>query len=87
MRILADENFPHSLIQALRLEGHDVLETGKDLPSRSDKLLLELAEDLGRIVFTLDKDFWHFVGPSLTQNRPPNTTPTCILCPGIPTFT
>lgn len=58
MRILADENFPHALVQALRLEGHDVLETGKDVPSRSDRLLLEAAEDLGRIVFTLDNDFW-----------------------------
>ena len=36
MRLLADENFPKPIIEALRAEGHDVLwaRTGPSLPQR-----------------------------------------------------
>jgi predicted nuclease of predicted toxin-antitoxin system len=59
MRILADENLPKSIVEMLRNEGHDVLWARTDSPGSGDLNLLELAESQGRIVLTLDKDFWH----------------------------
>jgi hypothetical protein len=47
MRLLADENFPKPIVEALRARGHDVLWARTDL-----------AESEARIVLTLDKDFW-----------------------------
>jgi predicted nuclease of predicted toxin-antitoxin system len=58
MRFLADENFPLPVIDRLRLEGHDVLWVGAEFSSTSDKQVLELAEATGRILLTLDQDFW-----------------------------
>jgi predicted nuclease of predicted toxin-antitoxin system len=58
MRLLADENFPRPLIDFLRDNGHDVLWAGIDLASGKDSLLLDFAESEGRILLTLDKDFW-----------------------------
>ncbi len=58
MRLLADENFPKPIVEALRADGHDVLWARTDLAGTSDVALLELAESESRIVLTLDKDFW-----------------------------
>jgi|SRR5271165_1247983 len=58
MRILADENFPRPLVEDLRNAGHDTLWARTDCPGLSDRALLERAEAEGRIVLTLDKDFW-----------------------------
>ena len=58
MRFLADENFPKSVVQALRAEGHDVLWARTNLAGAKDIYLLDLAEAEERIVLTLDKDFW-----------------------------
>jgi predicted nuclease of predicted toxin-antitoxin system len=58
MRLLADENFPRSLVEALRTDGHDVLWVRTDCTGWSDVRLLNLAESESRIVLTLDKDFW-----------------------------
>jgi|SRR5258708_23674967 len=58
MRLLADENLPKATVQALRHDGHDVLWARTDCPSERDSALLELAETEGRILLTLDKDFW-----------------------------
>lgn len=58
MLLLADENFPKPVVAMLREDGHDVLWVRTDLPGTSDVVLLELAEAQGRIVLTLDKDFW-----------------------------
>lgn len=57
MLLLADENFPRPSVLLLRAEGHDVLWADSDLPEMSDVALLELAEEQGRIILTLDKDF------------------------------
>lgn len=59
MRILADENFPKPIVEALRVEGHDVLWARTDYAGARDLVLLDLAEAEARIVLTLDKDFWH----------------------------
>ena len=49
MRLLADENFPRQSVESLRRQGHDVLWA---------RALIERAETDGRLVLTLDKDFW-----------------------------
>lgn len=58
MRLLADENLPKPIVEALRAAGHDVLWARTDLAGASDVALLDLAESEARIVLTLDKDFW-----------------------------
>lgn len=58
MRLLADENFPKPIVEALRAEGHDVLWARTDLAGTSDVAVLDRAESEARIVVTLDKDFW-----------------------------
>lgn len=58
MRILADENFPRPIVESLRKQGHEVLWARTDCPGLKDRTLLERAERDGRVVFTLDKDFW-----------------------------
>jgi predicted nuclease of predicted toxin-antitoxin system len=58
MRLLADENFPKSMVEALRAKGNDVLRVRTDYPGWEDADLLELAESEARIMLTLDKDFW-----------------------------
>jgi predicted nuclease of predicted toxin-antitoxin system len=67
MRLLADENFPKPIVEALRAEGHDVLWGRTDLAGAKDIVLLDLAEYEGRIVLTLDKDFWQIA----VQRRSP----------------
>ena len=58
MRLLADENFPKPIVEALRSEGHDVLWARTDRAGAKDPVLLDLAESEARVVLTLDKDFW-----------------------------
>ena len=58
MRLLADENFPGSIVERLRDGGHDVLWGRTDCPGLKDSLVLQLAEAEERILLTLDKDFW-----------------------------
>ena len=59
MRLLADENFPLPTIEALRQAGHDVAWARTDAPGAKDTALLDAADQDGRILLTLDKDFWH----------------------------
>ena len=58
MRLLADENFPRPIVEALRADGHDVVWARTDCAGWKDVVLLDLAESEARIVLTLDKDFW-----------------------------
>jgi predicted nuclease of predicted toxin-antitoxin system len=67
MRLLADENFPKPIEDALRAGGHDVLWARTDLAGTSDLALLDLAESEARIVLTLDKDYWQIA----VQRRSP----------------
>ena len=43
MRILADENFPKPIMEALRADGHDVLWARTDFAAAKDVVLLDLA--------------------------------------------
>jgi predicted nuclease of predicted toxin-antitoxin system len=67
MRLLADENFPKPIVEALRAAGHDVLWARTDLAGTSDVALLDRAEAEARIVLTLDRDFWQIA----VQRRSP----------------
>jgi predicted nuclease of predicted toxin-antitoxin system len=67
MRLLADENFPLPTVEALRLAGHDVFWVRTDAPGTGDAALLELAEADGRVLLTLDKDFWQI---AIQRRRP-----------------
>ena len=58
MRLLADENFPRPIVEALRADGHDVRWARTDCAGWKDVVVLDLAETEARIVLTLDKDFW-----------------------------
>src|SRR6266567_2965912 len=58
MRLLADENFPKPIVEALRVGGNEVLWARTDCSGWKDAVLLEFAESEGRILLTLDKDFW-----------------------------
>lgn len=58
MRLLADENLPRTIVEELRSSGHDVLWARTHHPGVTDVELLNLAEAEGRILFTLDRDFW-----------------------------
>lgn len=58
MRLLADENFPKTIVAALRTRGLDVLWARTDCQGWSDTELLTRAEDEGRILLTLDRDFY-----------------------------
>jgi predicted nuclease of predicted toxin-antitoxin system len=67
MRLLADENFPKPIVEALRADGHDVLWARTDCVGWKDVVLLDMAEFEERIVLTLDKDFWQIA----VQRRTP----------------
>jgi predicted nuclease of predicted toxin-antitoxin system len=64
MRLLADENFPRPSVEALRQDGHDVVWVRTDCPASKDAALLVRAEAEGRLVLTLDKDFWQLARQS-----------------------
>ncbi|MBV7327314.1 DUF5615 family PIN-like protein [Chloroflexi bacterium TSY] len=57
MHILADENCPQDLVNALRARGHDVSWIRTDSPGVKDPEILARAQDEERIVLTFDKDF------------------------------
>jgi predicted nuclease of predicted toxin-antitoxin system len=67
MRLVADENFPLPTVEALRQAGHDVTWVRTDCPSTKDAALLDRAEAEGRILLTLDKDFWQI---AIQRRRP-----------------
>ncbi len=75
MRLLADENFPKSIVDALRAQGHNVLWARTDLGGTSDVALLDVAESDARILLALDKDFWQIA----VQRREPLTQSGIVL--------
>jgi len=67
MRLLADENLPRPIVEALRADGHDVVWARTDLAGWKDVALLDVAESEARILVTLAKDFWQIA----VQRRSP----------------
>jgi predicted nuclease of predicted toxin-antitoxin system len=57
MNLLANENFPRLAVEALREAGHDVLWARTDMQGADDDIILQRAQDDGRLLVTFDKDF------------------------------
>ena len=57
MRLLADENIPRRMVEALRSHGHDVAWVCSDAPGSADSSVLAAARCDGRVLLTFDKDF------------------------------
>ncbi|NJL06906.1 MAG: DUF5615 family PIN-like protein [Methylacidiphilales bacterium] len=57
MRLLANENIPRQLVEALRAGGADVAWARTAAPGFTDAAVLALAAQEGRILLTFDKDF------------------------------
>jgi hypothetical protein len=53
MLLLANENFPRVAIDALRVDGHDVLWVRTECPGATDEQVLQLAQKGNRILLTL----------------------------------
>lgn len=75
MRILADENCPGDLVEAIRSYGHDVTWIRLDAPGSSDPEILGRAQSEDRVILTFDKDF----GELAFRHRLPATSGV-ILC-------
>ena len=62
MRFLLDENINPSVGSFLIDLGHEVALTGSDFPaSLSDRAILEIAADQGRVLITNDRDFGELI--------------------------
>lgn len=57
MRFLADVNIPQSVITHLTRLGHDMLDLKRVNKSTPDIGVIQMAQEEGRIILTLDKDF------------------------------
>jgi len=57
MKILADENCPGDLVDALQSAGHDVAWVRADARGSNDSAILARAQVEGRLILTFDKDF------------------------------
>ena len=57
MRLLADENFPRAVVEALRKAGHDVVRVVDVARGADDRSVERLATADGRAILTFDKDF------------------------------
>jgi len=57
MRLLADENFPRCVFEALGTCGHDVKWIGGETSGMTDAAVLALAQAERRTILTFDADF------------------------------
>jgi len=57
VRLLADENIPGEVVNALRERGHDVTWVRTEMPGSGDRAVLERAQMEKRLLLTFDKDF------------------------------
>jgi len=60
-RLLADENFPGPVIDALLADGFDVLAIARTTPGINDVEVLRQAHDTDRWLLTFDSDFGDLV--------------------------
>ena len=58
LRLYFDHHVPRAIAVGVRQQGIDVLTTDTDgTADRDDEFLLQRATDLGRVIFTQDRDF------------------------------
>ncbi len=55
--IIADENIPLKSIQALRMEGFEIVSISERSPGISDLEIIKIAQSLSGYILTFDKDF------------------------------
>jgi len=67
MRILADENIDRPIVEWLREQGHDVVETVVAYPGERDVELVEISRRDNRVLMTFDRDIGRIV---LSQTQP-----------------
>jgi predicted nuclease of predicted toxin-antitoxin system len=61
VRLLADEGVDGAIVARLRADGHDVTYVAELAPGITDDGVLALANDEGRVLLTVDKDFGELV--------------------------
>ena len=61
MKLLADENTHGHITRWLRSNGHDVLSATESLGGQPDHVLLEIAAQQRRLIFTADLDFGELI--------------------------
>ena len=61
MRLLAYENFPGPVVQALAEDGHDIVRVGQALAGLTDREVLAMAIEEARWLLTFDTDFGDLV--------------------------
>ncbi len=67
--IVADENIDHSLIEAIRLAGIEVVSVYEEARGISDFSVIEIARNPPRIILTEDKDFGEWVFAHQVKDR------------------
>lgn len=66
MKLLADENFPPSLVSYLQKKQHNVKRVQRSARGISDSDVFELASRENRIIITFDKDFLKLKKPTVS---------------------
>ena len=62
MRFLLDENFPKASVVMLQSAGHEVFDIrGTNEEGMEDDALFRKAQELGAVLLTTDRDFFHTV--------------------------
>jgi len=61
LKLLCDEGVERQVVKALRAGGHDVSYVAEMAPGISDREVLSVAAEEGRILLTADKDFGELV--------------------------
>jgi predicted nuclease of predicted toxin-antitoxin system len=70
MDILADENLPRVVVEALRAAGHDVVWVREQFPGATDNDVMNYAQIQGRVLMTFDKDFGNLAFRSVERDLP-----------------
>jgi predicted nuclease of predicted toxin-antitoxin system len=69
LRFLADESCDFVVVRALRAAGYDVLAIAEQASGTSDRDVIQLALDDGRVLLTEDKDFGQLVFAAFAGSR------------------
>jgi predicted nuclease of predicted toxin-antitoxin system len=69
LRFLADESCDFVVVRALRVAGYDVLAIAEQASGTSDRDVIQLALDDGRVLLTEDKDFGQLVFAAFAGSR------------------
>jgi len=70
MNLLADENAPRNVVEALRLHGYDVLWIKEYCRGLADEKIIGISVSESRVILTFDKDFGELVYRLNMKNVP-----------------